>query len=210
MTVSFENHRKYLKSTITCLCLVFITMVITIGAGLFIPFTHAQLSTNSNTTIQWTTYKNDKLGISFEYPSTWTLKEKTGRFDTSPDVLVSNDKDKPFQAFKVINHLKGLDSGLKTLGLEFVANFFKSTTLKEPGSRLIEDVSTNTFKIAGLPTADYLLATSLLGTDIGRQVFVVNNHGKAFILGYDNNQQDFDSPESQNTLNHILNSFKFT
>jgi hypothetical protein len=78
------------------------------------------LPVNTQTTnslpITWSTYSNKKLGISFEYPSTWTVEEKTNRFDTFPDVLVSNDKDKPFQAFKVINHQKGIDSGLKTLG----------------------------------------------------------------------------------------------
>ena len=45
-------------------------------------------NTNSNL-VNWTTYTNDDIGVSFDYPAGWDVSEKENRFDvTAADVLV--------------------------------------------------------------------------------------------------------------------------
>ncbi len=52
--------------------------------------------------------------------------------------------------------------------------------------------------------------TNLQGVgEIARQIFLVEYDGKVYPLGYSNLASDFDSPESQEIMHHILNSFKF-
>jgi hypothetical protein len=52
--------------------------------------------------------------------------------------------------------------------------------------------------------------TNLQGIgEITRQIFLVANNGKVYTLGYSNLASDFDSPESQEILNHMLSSFRF-
>lgn len=190
-------------------------MVINVGLETSIPFVNAQIrsssiaSSDNTTTIKWTPYTNNKLGISFEYPAGWTVEEKTDRFATGPDVLVYNKQSSPLQSFKFVDHKKGFDTPLKILGLEFVANSLQTTVLKDPNARSIEDVSMDKFKVGRQPAASFLIKYSYPVQDVGRQFFLVVNNDKVYTLGYDNTRQNFDTPISQGILNHILNSFKF-
>jgi hypothetical protein len=62
--------------------------------------------------IDYTLYNNPKLGISFEYPSNWTISENNKRFDIGePDVRVSESRQTNFNPhlFKFINNNQELD-----------------------------------------------------------------------------------------------------
>ncbi len=45
--------------------------------------------------------------------------------------------------------------------------------------------------------------------DIVAQLFIVVDNGQAYMLGYGNTPDNFDSPRSQVILNHMLSRFRF-
>lgn len=56
-------------------------------------------STNLSKEGNWTNYTNDRVGISFDYPSKWELQEKENRFDTGPDLDISDGSTRFFLIF---------------------------------------------------------------------------------------------------------------
>lgn len=40
--------------------------------------------------MEWSNYTNDNLGITFDYPSNWTMTEKNNRFEQGPDLSVGS------------------------------------------------------------------------------------------------------------------------
>lgn len=164
---------------------------------------------NSTGTMSYVPYTDSKIGISFEYPSNWTLDPKTDRFSTGPDLEVSRG----FNSFKVVDHEDRLEDSIKFFDLEFVAENAETSFLKEPGARSIEGVDTDTYKIDGKDTASFLYATKepILGIDFdfAQQIFMVNNDGHVVTFGYQDTVSKFDTPKSQEMMNHIINSIKF-
>ncbi len=80
----------YLSNKLHNLRTLFVYGIIAIGVSYILPygfdFANASLEIGSSTdTTNYVPYSNSELGISFEYPSTWTLEEKQNRFDTGAE-----------------------------------------------------------------------------------------------------------------------------
>ncbi len=172
----------------------------------------AQLDDNNNPTptingLIWKTYTNDKLGISFEYPSDWILEEKANRFYNLPDVTVYSG----LNSFSFLDHKKSIDDMLSYMSFDAVAIEGSSIFAQGEGKNIIEEVNTSKYKIDGKDTATFLYTfDNDLGYKIADQTFFVNINNMIYMLSYQNAVSDFDTPKSQEIMNHIINSFHFT
>lgn len=173
----------------------------------------------SLSSLNYTVYANPELGITFEYPSNWNLEEKTNRFTNDPDVMVSDG----FNDFKFLDHKGAIDNMLDYFDLEFIAVTMQNRALEgESDPRLIESASEvdneqidgidgSVFTFLYTASNPYFEGMSNLKDigEIARQIFLVENDGKVYTLVYSNFASDFDDPESQEIMNHILTTFKF-
>ena len=68
----------------------------------------------------------------------------------------------------------------------------------------------NKYSIDGKETATFLyLAQTEFGIELPSQAFIVNDDGSLMTFGYQNSKSNFDTQESQDVMNHIINSIKF-
>ena len=166
--------------------------------------------------IDYTLYNNPKLGISFEYPSNWTISENSNRFDIGePDVQVSESRQTNFNPhlFKFINNNEELDQNLANgFSLEEISEKAKdSITENDDSAYVIEPVNMDKFSVDGYPTATFLITSDNdLGFAVAQQLFLIEKDNKIYTLKYDNYATEFDLPKNQEFLNHFLDSFKFT
>ncbi len=160
----------------------------------------------------WTEYTNSNLGISFEYPPFGKLTEKTNRFLEGPDVEILEGQ----RSFKFFDHSSVVDKGLEFADLEYLADATTDTFVNSPEKRLIEDVSMDGFQIDDKNTATFLFVAAhpfskiiTNNLDLAAQVFLVENDGRVYTLIYQDLVTRFDTDESQERMQNILNSFKF-
>ena len=159
---------------------------------------------NSTETIRYLPYTNQKLGISFEYPSSWTLDEKENRFDIGAEAMVYDG----LNMFKVLFREDSMKEFIDSLGFETVAESMEDS-ISNP-TNLIEGMNFDKYSIDGKETATFLyLAQTELGIDLPTQAFIVNDDGSLVNFGYQDTKSNFDTPESQGVMNHIINSIKF-
>lgn len=168
---------------------------------------------NSTETKTYLPYSNQQLGISFEYPSDWNVQEKTNRFSDAPADV---------EAYSGLNSFKyqqdRTDVGESDLiDLELMADMAQNSLTSTPGTSLVESVDINKYRIDEKDTATFLIKTegsfeenSNLNIDYATQVFVIDNDNRFDVIMYQNIVADFDTSESQEKLNHIIDSFRFT
>lgn len=162
--------------------------------------------TTSNTHINYKIYSNQLLDIAFTYPSDWTLQEKTNRFSDDAEVMVYDGVND----FTFIDTKPGLDDSLDLFGLEYVASLISNTITADFSSRIMEPVSIGDYEIDGKETATFLYVVELPFSSLkyAMQIFVVDNDGEGNTLSYRDTISKFDSPESQEIMNRILDTFR--
>ena len=175
---------------------------------------HAQLESTKPNQTEFTSYNNTEFGISFDYPSNWEVSEKTNRFDmATPDVKVTSP-DNIMNSFSFLNHYETSDESLASIGLKETAEGYADAFIANPGSILIEDVDDSKYTIDGNPTATFLFTDpgSMYNSDIdiGNQFFMVEYNDKLYAVGYKNTVDNFDSPQSQEIMERIISSFRFS
>jgi len=193
-----------------------LTLIFVVGYTLSQSYSNsnAQLETTTANQTEFTSYNNTEFGISFDYPSNWEVSEKTDRFDTAtPDVKVTSP-DNFMNSFSFLNHYETSDESLASIGLKETAESYADAFIANPGSILIEDVNDSEYLIDGNPTATFLFTDpgNMYGSDkdIGNQFFMVGYDGKLYAMGYKNTVDNFDSPQSQEIMERIISSFRFS
>ena len=193
-----------------------LTLIFVVGYTLSQSYSNsnAQLETTTANQTEFTSYNNTEFGISFDYPSNWEVSEKTDRFDTAtPDVKVTSP-DNFMNSFSFLNHYETSDESLASIGLKETAESYADAFIANPGSILIEDVNDSEYIIDGNPTATFLFTDpgNMYGSDkdIGNQFFMVGYDGKLYAMGYKNTVDNFDSPQSQEIMERIISSFRFS
>ena len=159
-------------------------------------------STESN--LNYTIYSNDRLGISFEYPSDWNVEEKINRFSKYSDVQVYNGSS----SFKIMKSQSISDTEMaeKLGGLKEVVEL-----ILPPEERVVEEIEENMYAIDGTDTVSVLTAMEGLTNipDKGLERILLIHDDVLYILTYQNIVDKFDSKQSQETIGHILSSFRF-
>jgi len=160
-------------------------------------------STENN--LNYTIYSDDRLGISFEYPSDWNVEEKINRFSKYSDVLVYNGNN----SFKIMKSQSNSDTVMaeKLGGLKEVVEI-----ILPPEERVVGEIEENRYTIDGSDTVSVLTAMEGLTNipDKGLERILLIHNDVLYILTYQNTVGEFDSKQSQETIQHILSSFRFT
>lgn len=167
---------------------------------------------NSSETINYLPYSNDQLGISFEYPSDWNVEEKTNRFSDAPADVEVYDGLNSFKYQQDKRNMGEFDS----LDLELMAQMTLNSLTSVSGTSLVEGISMDKYQVDGKDTATFLIKTesstgqnSFSNPDYATQVFIIDNNNGFDIIMYQNSLTEFDSPESQEILSQMLDSFQF-
>lgn len=157
--------------------------------------------------IEWKSYTNNKLNISFDYPSNWILGEKSNRFEDGADIYVEDPKN-PINRFAVTNvNTQFEDRFLIDKDKDFNSKVNEIKNLLLFQGRIIEDLDFYRYSIDGKETGTLLLVIN--EGQIPVQSFFVNNGTNILSLVYQNTAGLFDSTASQDIMTHIINSFKF-
>ena len=170
---------------------------------------YGSLASNNSTqnNLNYTMYSNDRLGISFEYPSDWNVEEKVNRFSKYSDVQVHNDSNSS-SSFKVMKSQSSSDTEMaeKLGGLKEVVGI-----ILPPEERIVGAIEENMYTIDGTDTVSVLTAMEGLTNvpDKGLERILLIHNDILYILTYQNTVDQFDSKQSQETIGHILASFKF-
>lgn len=158
----------------------------------------------TNVPSNYTTYADARLGVSFEYPSNWTLDEKINRFEKNSEVAVINGNS----SFRVMKSQSNSDAEL----IEKLGGPKEIVELILPSKeRIIGQIEENKYFIDGADTASVL--TVLEGIpdvpDRGLERIILIHDDTLFVFTYQNIVSTFDSRPSQEVFNHIINSFQF-
>ena len=158
---------------------------------------------DSTDSLNYIPYSNSNLGISFEYPSTWSLDEKENRFDTGADVTVGDG----LHLFSLIRFDDDFNKqGVDLLGLSGVAE-----QTKPADHRMIGQVEENKYIVDGEDSASYVSVNdnSIVNSNAAMETIMVLHDETVFLMRYQDMQDKFDTPESQQIINHIMDSFRF-
>ena len=167
---------------------------------------YGSLASNNSTenNLNYTIYSDDRLGISFEYPSDWNVEEKINRFSKYSDVLVYNGNN----SFKIMKSQSNSDTVMaeKLGGLKEVVGI-----ILPPEERVVGEIEENRYAIDGSDTVSVLTAMEGLTNipDKGLERILLIHDDVLYILTYQNTVDEFDSKQSQETIRHILSSFRF-
>ena len=166
----------------------------------------SSLASNNSTqnNLNYTIYSNDRLVISFEYPSDWNVEEKINRFSKYSDVQVHNGSS----SFKVMKSQSNSDTEMaeKLGGLKEVVGI-----ILPPEERIVGAIEENMYTIDDTDTVSVLTAMEGLTNvpDKGLERILLIHNDVLYILTYQNTVDQFDSKQSQETIGHILTSFTF-
>jgi PsbP-like protein len=167
---------------------------------------HGSLASNNFTgnNLNYTSYSDDRLGISFEYPSDWNVEEKINRFSKYSDVLVYNGSN----SFKIMKSQSNSDTVMaeKLGGLKEVVGI-----ILPPEERIVGEIEENRYAVDDADTVSVLTALEGLTNvpDKGLERILLIHDDVLYILTYQNTVDKFDSKQSQETIGHILSSFRF-
>jgi hypothetical protein len=152
----------------------------------------------------YTTYGDARLGVSFAYPSNWTLDEKINRFEKNSEVAVINGNS----SFRVMKSQSNSDAELaeKLGGPREIIDLILPS--KE---RIIGQVEDNKYVIDDADTASVLTVLEGMSNvpDRGLERIILIHDDTLFVLTYQDDVNTFDSRPSQEVFNHIINSFQF-
>jgi len=154
--------------------------------------------------LNYTIYSDDRLGISFEYPSNWNVEEKINRFSKYSDVLVYSGNN----SFKIMKSQSNSDTVMaeKLGGIKEVVDIILPSE-----ERIVGEIEEDKYALDGTDTVSVLTALEGLTNipDKGLERILLIHDDVLYILTYQNTVDKFDSKQSQETIGHILSSFRF-
>ncbi|CAN5756000.1 hypothetical protein BH23THE1_BH23THE1_12940 [soil metagenome] len=145
-------------------------------------------------------FYSKNMGISFFYNSS-LLPQNESSSDEANYSLNLRNKDLQFNLIKLSNEA---NVGLRIFGLE---KGLKSSL--GDMEILIEDAKTQPYEINGSKTA---YTTSIYPSESGNikiKRFLVSHNGQGYLLAFQNKVEQFESQESQEIFDTILDTFKF-
>lgn len=145
-------------------------------------------------------FYSKNMGISFFYNSALKLQDDSPGDDANYSLNLRN-KDLQFNLIKLSTEA---NVGLRIFGLE---KGLKSSL--GDIEILIEEVNTQPYELNGSKTA---YATTIYPTESGNMKikrYLVSHDGQGYLLAFQNKVEQFESEESQETFDTILDTFKF-
>jgi hypothetical protein len=145
-------------------------------------------------------FYSKNMGISFFYNSSLLPQNESSSHEANYSLNLRN-KDLQFNLIKLSNEA---NVGLRIFGLEKGLKSSLGDT-----EILIEDAKTQPYEINGIKTAS---TTSIYPSESGNikiKRFLVSHNGQGYLLAFQNKVEEFESEESQETFDTIVDTFKF-
>jgi len=146
-------------------------------------------------------FYSKSMGISFFYNASLQPQNDSSSDDHSIYSLDLRNKDLQFNLIKLSTEA---NVGLKIFGLE---KGLKSSL--DEVEILIEEVKTQSFEINGDKTA---YTTSIYPSETGNikiRRYLLSHDGQGYLLAFQNKVEQFESKESQETFDTIIDTFRF-
>lgn len=183
-----------------------------IYSGIFNAFSLLSLPDSSESLpLQYSNYTSDKYQIQFQYPSNWTVEEKTNRFEEGSDISISNP-----------------NLGTDSIGIRFANNFLKDFGIADVQSGIISlhEGLLNSFaydfrsieppsllNIDGQRTGTFVVTFKEKyetdPTTLASQYWVTKAGNNGYMMTFFSSPQRFDSPENPEVPDHFIKSIKF-
>jgi hypothetical protein len=160
----------------------------------------------------WTTHTSKICKLSIDYPSTWILHEKQGRFDTTGvgklQISTNNTAkgNMPFILFIYCdphNDLGSLLDETNALQNEMPSDKYKMVEYSHLERNLIGGKDAGVFAVITQHSTDVI-------PDTGVEVYTVINGTILYQFSYNDSADHFDSPEGKQIRDGILKSIRFT
>ena len=158
--------------------------------------------------IEYITYTSEKYKIQFEYPSDWTVTEKTSRFDVAHDIKVmsgpSSFSIEHYDDKESIKWASNIESATEDLliSFPFYMSIFDISTIEDPSYLTIDGQKAGTFLVLMKDKSDSRLK-------VANQQWIVSAGDRSYQITNMLPATDFDSPENTEIRNHFINSIKF-
>jgi len=162
--------------------------------------------------LQYLNYSSEKYQIQFQYPSTWTVHEKTNRFETGSDIKISSGFT-PSGSIG-IGYADDLNRGYGSSDLQTaVIEFFKGMTSDySKEQRTIEAPSF--ISIDGYRAGTFLFTSKdkyeTNSPEIAMQIWMIFVGSHGYDINFLATTDNYDSPENIEIRDHFIKSIKFT
>jgi len=171
--------------------------------------------------IQWAKFEDTKLGISLEYPQGWEIEHKQSKFDEGPEVTISDNSESNLGEIKI---LKPNKVG-SVYDAELAALTAQNAVSDKEGTRVIDDVNMDLYKVGGEDAGTFLFTTpnplstmlsesgkssSMLDQfmdDYAQQILVTVHNSKMYSFGFQAPTGEFEGYDS--IMDHVFKSIKF-
>ena len=161
--------------------------------------------------MEFANYTSEKYKIQFEYPTDWTVTEKTSRFDSGADISI--DSQKEGEAIKIIYGEENLEQNFGSSDLE-TATFktlddltthysYEFNTIENPSYITIDNQKTGTFLFT--MQNKYEEYSPKMATQ--QWVTFIGDNG--YMFGYITPTSTFDNPEHMEIRDNFIKSIKF-
>ena len=152
-------------------------------------------------------YTSERHGIQFEYPSDWSLIEKTSRFESGPDIQLYNLRASTNINLIVLDE-PSMASGdlqqLTNLGLELVTEDYSKEykTIENPSIFITNGIEVGTFLITEQDKyEDY-------ATKYAKQFWIIPKNDKLYTFAFVSPTSNFDNPENIDIRDNFIKSIK--
>jgi hypothetical protein len=161
--------------------------------------------------LNFSNYSSEKYQMAFQYPSNWEIKEKTGRFDESPEITLSATVGVTLITISYAPDSPPLHSPdtFSTLVNEVFKRYSgddfnrEYKTIENPTFTTIDGKQTGTFVFTSKEKYD------VDAIAFGDQVWMVNNLNHGYVISFLANTDSFDSPENIQIRDQFIKSIKF-
>ncbi|MGD1836419.1 MAG: hypothetical protein ACPKQO_11945 [Nitrososphaeraceae archaeon] len=174
------------------------------------------ININNIFAVEYTNYTSEKYGIQFEYPSNWTIDEKTSRFDSGPDMMIAD-----YSENRNINFIfsgKGqvgdaVTTLLETFGLKKVTEILLESFTDDFGNEYKTIESPSITSINGKETGTFLFTEKDkyedFATKYAKQMWITDVDSALYNFAFVSPTSTFDSQENIEIRDHFINSIKF-
>ena len=179
--------------------------IVLLGFTIFITLLFMITLENTAFAIEYKNYTSEKYGIHFEYPSNWTITEKTSRFETGDITITSGTNHFYIYYFndsETVNRWADVEKATPMwLRSEHNLREDIKMTVETPSYLTIDEQKAGTFLLAlNLKEADVEAAQQFWLVSLGDRIYQIINMELT---------RNFDNPENIEIRNHFINSIKF-
>jgi hypothetical protein len=178
----------------------------------FLSFTLFIPNVNSSFALEYTNYLSEKYQIAFQYPSDWTIKEKSDKLEEGAEIEVSNKKigDGKIE----INFYDDLLEGFGSTDFDFAfSDFYKHRITEDLKFEYKTIQPPSLLEIDGHKTGSFHIMFSQkdeidpISGEVQYWITFVGENG--YIIKFLSIPENFDTPDNTEMRDHFISSINF-